>query len=36
MLDASNAKLSAELNQSNTRATVVYQWYQLQKATGNL
>ncbi|MDV6167000.1 TolC family protein [Flavobacterium sp. DG1-102-2] len=36
MLDASSAKLSAELNHSNAGITVVYQWYELQKATGKL
>jgi len=36
MLDASSSKLAAELNQSNAGINIVYQWYQLQKATGNL
>lgn len=36
MLDASTSKLTAELNQSNAGISIVYQWYKLQKATGNL
>lgn len=36
MLDASTSKLTAELNQSNAGITIVYQWYKLQKAIGNL
>lgn len=36
ILDASSAKLAAELNQSNAGINIVYQWYQLQKSTGNL
>lgn len=35
ILDASTAKLSAELNQTNAQINIIYQWYQLQKATGN-
>lgn len=36
ILDASSAKLSAELNQANAGINIIYQWYQLQKATGKL
>jgi outer membrane protein len=35
MLDASTAKLTAELRLSNARINVVGQWYRLQKASGN-
>lgn len=34
ILDASSAKLAAELSQSNAGINIVYQWYQLQKASG--
>jgi outer membrane protein TolC len=36
MLDASSAKIAAELNLSNAGVNIIYRWYQLQKATGNL
>lgn len=36
ILDASSAKLSAELNRANAGINIIYQWYQLQKATGKL
>lgn len=36
ILDASSAKLAAELNQSNAGINIVYRWYQLQKAAGAL
>ncbi len=36
MLDASSAKLSAELELDNARANILFRWYQLQKATGQL
>lgn len=36
MLDASTAKLSAELNQANASINIIYKWYQLKKATGEL
>lgn len=36
ILDASSAKLAAELNQSNAGIDIVHRWYLLQKATGNL
>ena len=35
MLDASTAKLSAELRLSNGRIDIINRWYQLQKASGN-
>lgn len=35
MLDASTAKLSAELRLSNSRISMINQWYRLQKAAGN-
>ncbi|MFT3822939.1 MAG: TolC family protein [Chitinophagaceae bacterium] len=36
ILDASTARLGAELNLSNARINIIYRWYQLKKATGNL
>lgn len=36
ILDASSAKLSAELNQANAGINIIYQWYLLQKVTGQL
>ncbi|MDR3711337.1 MAG: TolC family protein [Puia sp.] len=36
MLDASSAKLAAELNQSDAGINIIYQWYLLQKEIGNL
>ena len=36
MLDASSAKLAAELSHSNADIALIYQWYQLQKAIGKL
>jgi outer membrane protein len=35
MLDASTAKLSAELRLNNERINIINQWYRLQKAIGN-
>lgn len=35
MLDASTAKLSAELRLNNARINIINQWYRLQKAAGN-
>ncbi|MDF2434474.1 MAG: outer membrane protein [Mucilaginibacter sp.] len=35
ILDASSAKLAAELTESNAGINIVYRWYLLQKATGN-
>lgn len=35
MLDASTAKLSAELRLSNARIGIISQWYRLQKSAGN-
>ena len=35
ILDASTAKLSAELRLSNARINIISRWYQLQKAAGN-
>ncbi|MDB5143441.1 MAG: TolC family protein [Mucilaginibacter sp.] len=35
MLDASTAKLSAELSLNNARINIINQWYKLQKAVGN-
>ncbi|SEN32168.1 Outer membrane protein TolC [bacterium A37T11] len=36
MLDASNAKLQAELDYTNAEINIIYTYYQLQKETGNL
>ena len=36
MLDASNAKLSAELDVANARINVLFNYYRLMKAAGNL
>jgi outer membrane protein TolC len=36
ILDASSAKLSAELNQANAGINIIYRWYQLKKTTGQL
>lgn len=36
MLDASNSKLSAELQMANARINILFHYYQLKKATGNL
>ncbi|WP_028298721.1 TolC family protein [Olivibacter sitiensis] len=36
MLDASTAKLDAELQMNNARASILFRWYQLQKAIGKL
>lgn len=36
MLDASTARLNAELQMSNAQATILFHWYQLQKAIGKL
>ncbi|KAA9332813.1 TolC family protein [Adhaeribacter soli] len=36
MLDASNAKLDAELQLTNADATIIYTYYQLQRLAGNL
>jgi len=36
MLDASTAKLDAELQMNNARAAILFRWYQLQKAIGKL
>jgi len=35
ILDASTAKLAAELRLSNARINIIGQWYKLQKSTGN-
>ncbi|WPU99148.1 TolC family protein [Mucilaginibacter sp. cycad4] len=35
ILDASTAKLAAELRLSNARINIINQWYRLQKASGN-
>lgn len=35
ILDASTAKLSAELRLNNARINIINQWYRLQKASGN-
>ncbi len=36
MLDATNAKLDAELQQANADANIIYTYYQLQRLAGNL
>ena len=36
MLDASNSKLSAELQTVNARINILFNYYRLKKATGNL
>ena len=36
MLDASNSKLSAELQVANARINILYNYYKLKKASGNL
>lgn len=36
MLDASNSKLSAELQVANARINILFNYYQLKKVTGNL
>jgi len=36
ILDASTAKLDAELQMNNAQATILFRWYQLQKALGKL
>ena len=36
MLDASNSKLSAELQVVNARINIIFNYYKLKKATGNL
>jgi outer membrane protein len=36
LMDATNAKLDAELQKTNAEISILYTYYQLQKATGNL
>lgn len=36
MLDASTAKLTSELKYSNATVNILYQWYRLQKVSGNI
>jgi outer membrane protein TolC len=36
LLDATNAKLDAELQKTNVEISILYTYYQLQKATGTL
>ena len=36
MLDASNAKLSAELQVANARINILFNYYKLKKVSGNL
>ncbi len=36
LLDATNAKLEAELQQKNAESTIIYTYYQLKRATGTL
>jgi outer membrane protein TolC len=36
MLDATNAKLDAELQKTNADANIIYTYYQLQRLAGNL
>ncbi len=36
MLDASNSKLSAELNVANARVNILFNYYNLKKTIGNL
>ena len=36
MLDASNSKLSAELQVANARINILFNYYKLKKAAGNL
>lgn len=36
LVDATNAKLDAELQQTNVEISILYTFYQLQKTTGTL